>query len=348
MGRPCRGMPRQGRAAPAQDEFPDGRLQYRDYGRAASKLGNAAIHAADAAGGLVTPIIGMANRAVRATVARAAQNTAKDLLEAGHATFVGKEAAAQARVEKMANRPGVTQLSGKERQNFNDILSRLPKFVREKVKFHLQAAIGDAGEFYFEDVLRRWSPSAPSEAQAKRMQRVPQSKAEGERIEKSLRLSRGASKIKPDALIPGKKFINIKDNKIKILNSDLRDKPSAVNVKTGGYPISQKQNYDKHASDADVNGDNEYNNKTINIYAFIAINYDEFKKYILEAMELKYKYLEHETGLTAHKIKSLKKNINNILSVANLDEWLRTYFIENYSVSMIRSIKNVDTITKED
>ena len=132
------------------------------------------------------------------------------------------------------------------------------------------------------------------------------------------------------------------------MNSDLRYKPSAVNVKTGGYPISQKQNYDKHASDADVNGDNEYNNKTINIYAFIAINSDEFKKYILEAMELKYKYLEHETGLTAHKIKSLKKNINNILSVANLDEWLRTYFIENYSVSMIRSIKNVDTITKED
>ena len=30
MGRPCRGMPRQGRAAPAQAEFPDVRLRYRN------------------------------------------------------------------------------------------------------------------------------------------------------------------------------------------------------------------------------------------------------------------------------------------------------------------------------
>ena len=331
-----RSVQRAGRSAKAAKEA----FESGDIMEGAVQSGLVVLELFGAIGGSVTPAAAAASGTFRATVSRGVRVGKERGRELINAARIGRTDAAQLRVQEMARRAEGKQLEGIDRVSYNKFLTEMAPGEETKLKDMIVKAIGDAGEIFFEPILRRWSPEAISEASIKKLELYARREGnkellkEATELRKLLEISRNGKNARADALVRDV-FIVYGPDGVKFVRRELDEggKPIVVDVKTGEVRKKQIGIYEYNANREITHGDSP----TIDGHVIININGDEWRTVLRESLGRGISNYAIKNNLSKEMERKIYKGALEIYEVADLEKWMRYFGLEQYLTAELRA-----------
>lgn len=309
-----------------------------DHAEFAAQTGLTVLNILGMAGGGVTLTAGAASKAVRATTARHTRRGLERFHEFLDARKMGKEGAARARAQSMARRNFGAQKDGVNEKKLEAFYASLDPALAKSIRSRMINVIGDAGEFYFERLLRRWQPHAVTEADIKRSIRRWEAlgridEADNARaLREQLKMSNKKGNAVADVLVDGFQVRGEGDTLEFIdLTGQGRALPSFLDVKTGGRKDPQRDVYDEA-----VTPENEATEATHSSFAYIHVTSDEWRHYLNESLKHHLKSLKKKTGFDQKQIDKLRRDIMRAYETVELSEWAKLFGAESALAAALR------------